>query len=121
MFSQGEYLLPYLSSSTSGDDASIVMNGMLLNVRRRLKAHWGKINEIIIQHNVNTNDNVPLIREDLNLYAYRHTFAMNYIMNGGNPLALATQLGHSNSMRNLSSYIALLRSDSDLVNNIIEI
>ena len=122
MFGKGRYYMPVLDERYENIDKQKMAVGGNLNVlNRKLKKHWKEINKIIIKHNVDENDNVPLINEDISMYSYRHTFAMHYIMNGGNALALATMLGHSNSMKAMSNYISLLTKDEDIIDNIIEI
>ncbi len=122
MFGKGMYFMPILDERYADiDKMKMAVSGNLQVVNKKLKEHWKKINQMIINHNVNEHDNVPLIDENISMYSYRHSFAMHYVMNGGNPLALATMLGHSNSMKAMSSYIALLRRDSDLIDNYIEI
>lgn len=117
-----DWFLPLLNG-LDGKDIEAVQHKVhlwLCQLNKSLKKHWFELN-CIIQKRIWKGEKLPLIDENLSMYSYRHTFAMNYIQNGGTPLGLATALGHGKSMRNLSSYIALLQRDSDIVETIVEI
>lgn len=118
-----QWFLPLLNG-IDGKDMNAVQHKVhlwLCQLNKSLKKHWFQLNIIIGEKNIKGGENLPYIDEGLSMYSYRHTFAMNYIQNGGTPLGLATALGHGKSMRNLSAYIALLQRDSDIVNTIVEI
>lgn len=117
-----QWFLPLLNGM-DGKDIEAVQHKVhlwLCQLNKSLKKHWFELN-CIIQNRIWEGEKLPYIDEGLSMYSYRHTFAMHYIQNGGTPLGLATALGHGKSMRNLSSYIALLQRDSDIVETIVEI
>ena len=120
---RGDWFLPVLNGLDGKDmEACKVRTHSALERwnKGKLRRHWKEIN-IIIQSKIWAGENLPYIDEGLSMYSYRHTFAMHYMCNGGNAFALAGLLGHSNSMRSLAHYIALLQRDNDIIDNIIEI
>lgn len=113
MFHTGEYLYPTLDGFVGKWEYKRVNNTYACNHKRLVK--WlKKCNEVIIQRNVETNDNIPLIEiDDICYYSYRHTFIMNEIQKPDvNLLRLATITGKS--LTTIHQYLKLL-DDVDLV------
>lgn len=112
---RNRYFLPFFDGdlNASLDKKKGMVSYSLSILRPKLKKHFEAINNIIIQRNVDNGTSIPLIDMDCNYYSCRHSFAMNYMLKGGTPMALATLLGRSPNT--LAQYISELTEESDLV------
>ena len=112
---RNRYFLPFFDCdlNASLDKKKGMVSYSLSILRPKLKKHFEAINNIIIQRNVDNGTSIPLIDMDCNYYSCRHSFAMNYMLKGGTPMALATLLGRSPNT--LAQYISELTEESDLV------
>lgn len=109
-----EYLLPFFDKEPDADDdkKKRLLGYILSILRPKLKVHFQCVNEIIVAHNIDYNDDVPLIDMECNYYSARHSYAMSYMLMGGSPIALATLLGRSPNT--LGQYIKMLEEEGDL-------
>jgi len=80
-----------------------------------LREWFGEVNQEIITRNVTNKSSIPLIDLKCTYYSYRHSFAMQYLINGGNILKLATRLGRS--VNTISAYVELLKEETDLIDD----
>ena len=111
MYNDGEYFLPTLQGF-SGDLKKRV-NNLYTYHGGNLVKWFQRCNEIIVKHNVEEEDNVPLIDLDVRFYGYRHTYIMSEIQKPNvNLLKIATETGKS--VTTLHQYLTLLQ-DIDLV------
>ena len=111
-----EWLFPVLkglNADANNEKRQRRISNTMSALSPKLKDWFKVVNEKVVQHNVETNDNIPLIPNGCTLYAARHTFAMAYMAKGGSPIALATLMGRS--ANNLGQYITQLTEESDLV------
>ena len=114
MANGGEWLLPLLNG-IKGDSEGIIksrVGNSLTFMRKDLKAFFMRVNQHVIQMNVDNHTHIPLIGDDCNYYSARHSYAMAYMQKGGNPLSLATLLGRS--VNTLAAYVSELTEEDDL-------
>lgn len=116
MFRHSEYLLPILDGIDSNEPQKVRsrLSHSLTALRPLLRKELGKVNDIIIEHNVTEGDNVPIIDVDkVNFYAARHSYAMAYIHSpNASPISLATLMGRS--VNTLGTYVHKLTEESDI-------
>lgn len=117
MFRKGEYLLPVLDGAEhyNRDQKCNRVNKTLHDLCPSLREWFETINIEIINRNVKNNTNIPLIDTQCSYYSYRHTYAMQYLINGGSILKLATRLGRS--VNTISAYVQHLKEETDLVDD----
>lgn len=116
MFRRG-LLLPLLDGIDVQDEKKLTyaLGGRLKRFRPKLKDELEKVNDIIVRHNVESNDNVPLIDiASVNFYTARHSYAQAYLSTpNASPIALATLLGRS--VNTLGVYLKELTEESDII------
>lgn len=117
MFRKGEYLLPVLDGAEhyNRDQKFNRVNKTLHDLCPSLREWFETINIEIINRNVKNNTTIPLIDTQCSYYSYRHTYAMQYLINGGSILKLATRLGRS--VNTISAYVQHLKEETDLVDD----
>lgn len=107
----GEYLLPYIQPSMTEVQIHRIVYRELACMNVRLKWWWQRFNKLI-GDKYHTGE-VQKIPDDATMYSARHSYAMAYMANGGNPIQLATLLGRS--VEGLGVYVKQLSAESDLV------
>lgn len=114
MFRRGTYFLPILDGCENEDSLKIYkkVSNWLSNNRKKLRKWVKEVNAEIIRRNVENHSDIPLIKEDISYYSYRHSYSQMYLAKGGNVLALATILGRS--MDTISTYVEQLSEEADL-------
>ena len=116
MFGTGEYYLPLLDGINRNDEKAVRvrLSSRLTTLRPKLKKMLNNVNSMIVQHNVEESDNVPLIdTQKVNYYSARHSYAQAYLSaEGASPVALASLMGRS--VNTLATYIAELTEESDI-------
>lgn len=114
LMSRVGYILPFFDKNPncSVDKKKRMLGTTFTSLRPRLKEHFRKVNDIIVAKNMSDGTTIPLIDMDCNLYAARHSFAMNFMLKGGTPMALATLLGRSPNT--LAQYLGQLEEETDL-------
>lgn len=117
MFRKGEYLLPVLDEAENYNREQKVnrVKKTLNDLSPYLREWFEEVNVEIINRNVKDNTNVPLIDKNCTYYSYRHSYAMQYLINGGSILKLATRLGRS--VNTISAYVQHLKEETDLVDD----
>lgn len=117
MFRNGEYFLPVLDGAENfnSDQKFNRINKTLHDLCPRLREWFEDVNQEIITRNVTSKSKIPLIDLKCSYYSYRHSYAMQYLINGGNILKLATRLGRS--VNTISVYVQHLQEDSDLIDD----
>ena len=117
MFRNGEYFLPVLDGAEkySDDKKTNRIDKTLHDLHPLLREWFGEVNQEIITRNVTNKSSIPLIDLKCTYYSYRHSFAMQYLINGGNILKLATRLGRS--VNTISAYVELLKEETDLIDD----
>ncbi|MBO7732141.1 MAG: site-specific integrase [Methanobrevibacter sp.] len=110
-----EWLFPVLKGLNADVDDKLQrrISNTMSALSPKLKDWFKVVNDKVVQHNVENNDNIPLVPDGCTLYAARHSYAMAYMAKGGSPIALATLMGRS--ANNLGQYITQLTEESDLV------
>ena len=108
----GEYFLPTLNGYDGKDIRKRINN--VYSYHGEHLVEWFRVcNEEIISHNVEENDNIPLIDLSARYYSYRHSYIMSEIQSSNvNLLKIATETGKS--VKTLHQYVSLL-NDEDLV------
>ena len=112
MFNDGEYFLPTLKDF-DGKDMKKRVNNLYSYHGEHLVEWFQRVNEVIVRHNVEEKDNVPLIYLSCRYYSYRHSYVMSQIQQPNvNLLKIATETGKS--VKTIHQYISLL-NDDDLI------
>jgi hypothetical protein len=112
MFNDGEYFLPTLKGYV-GKDMKKRVNNLYTYHGEHLVEWFQRVNEVIVRHNVEENDNVPLIDLSCRYYSYRHSYVMSQIQQPNvNLLKIATETGKS--VKTIHQYVSLL-NDDDLI------
>lgn len=113
MFNDGtEYFLPTLKGYV-GKDIKKRVNNLYTYHSDNLVSWFQKINERIVQLNIENNDNIELIDLECRYYSYRHSRIMTEIQRKDvNLLKIATITGKS--VKTIHQYVTLL-SEGDLV------
>ena len=113
MFNDGtDYFLPTLKDYV-GKDIKKRVNNLYTYHSDNLVSWFQKINERIVQLNVENNDNIPLIDLDVRYYSYRHSYIMSQIQKPNvNLLKIATVTGKS--VKTIHQYVSLL-GEADLI------
>ena len=112
MFNDGEYFLPTLKDF-DGKDMKKRVNNLYSYHGEHLVEWFQRVNEVIVRHNVEEKDNVPLIDLSCRYYSYRHSYVMSQIQQPNvNLLKIATETGKS--VKTIHQYISLL-NDDDLI------
>lgn len=122
MFNQGEMLTPICNGLTDKDKMNQRQRNFIQRCTPYLKEHFRRINEDIVQHNVDNKDNVPLIDMACTYYSARHSRATQIFNSpNGTPAILSNFMGRSPS--GIQVYIKQLSSDTDLAEmaNIVDI
>lgn len=117
MFRTGAYFLPVLDGAENfnGDQKFNRVNKTLHDLCPKLREWFEVVNTEIINRNVKNDTNIPLIDTRCTYYSYRHTYAMQYLINGGSILKLATRLGRS--VNTISAYVQHLKEETDLIDD----
>ena len=117
MFRRGEYLLPVLDGAENynREQKANRVKKTLKDLSPFLREWFEEVNIEIINRNVKDNTNIPLIDKKCTYYSYRHSYAMQYLINGGSILKLATRLGRS--VNTISAYVQHLKEETDLVDD----
>ena len=115
------WLVPCLNDKDYGLDKEILktkIRDKLSSLRNGLRQWFESVNSLIVKHNMEENDDIPLIDVKCPWYSYRHTYAMYYLWKpNSTPLGLATLLGRS--VNSLSQYIKDLERDEDIAEAVI--
>lgn len=112
MFNDGDYFLPTLKGYV-GKDWKKRVNNIYSYHSDNLVNFFQRVNERIVQLNVENNDSIPLIDLECRYYSYRHSYIMKEIQKPTvNLLALAQSVGKSS--HSLHQYISML-GDVDLI------
>ena len=117
MFRNGEYLLPVLDGAENYNSDQKVnrVKKTLNDLTPSLREWFKEVNQEIITRNVRDKANIPLIDLKCSYYSYRHSYAMQYLIKGGNILKLATRLGRS--VNTISTYVQHLKEETDLIDD----
>lgn len=111
MFNPGDYFLPTLNGFEGNVKKRI--NNIYTYHGKHLVDWFQKVNERIVQINVENDDNIPLIDLSCRYYSYRHSYIMSQIQKPNvNLLKIATETGKSVST--IHQYLTLL-NDEDLI------
>ena len=111
MFNTSEYFLPTLNGFVGNLKKRV--NNVYSYHSEHLVKWFQRCNELIVKHNVEEEDNVPLIDLEVRFYGYRHSYIMSEIQKPNvNLLKIATETGKS--VTTLHQYLTLLQ-DIDLV------
>ena len=116
MFNDSDWMLPVLngmSMDTSENTRKHRIGYTLYLLSPHLKDWFREVNDEVVKRNMENNGDIPLINMKCTYYSSRHSYAMAYMMKGGNPIALATLLGRS--ANTLAQYIKELEEEGDLV------
>lgn len=116
-FYNGEYLLPVLDGAENynREQKTNRVKKTLHDLTPSLREWFEEVNQEISKRHVRDKIDIPLIDTKCSYYSYRHSYAMQYLINGGSIIKLATRLGRS--MNTISAYVQHLKEEADLIDD----
>lgn len=117
MFYNGEYFLPVLDGAENynREQKTNRVKKTLHDLTPLLREWFEEVNQEISQRHARGRTDIPHIDIKCSYYSYRHSYAMQYLINGGSIIKLATRLGRS--MNTISAYVQHLKEEADLIDD----